>query len=342
MQERCEFEQVFETRSERQTGMNYEAMYEISTRLSDESLAVLAQTSLWPLVARASQDEVWWFRRLEFLLLELGVNHSLERRDGCWSSVYSEIAKHGLNLNKYDASNLLLIQVGLQIADPTPRKRLVNNAAWAGNLSVIALLLFDQRVDVTGANESPLVDALYNGNIDCFKLLVADRRVNPCCWNHIDPFILAVENNEVECVRLLLQDDRRDPAIGKPVNIAAKYGYVEMYTLLLSDARILAHISRLISTGYLGEYGLKQAVLGSHTAIVKLALKYGHQDITGALHLACKGSSYETIELLFRDSRCEPSSYCNNALRVARNGKRADVIALLLTDEKVRALDRQR
>lgn len=215
--------------------MNYEALYEISIRLSDKSLSSLAQTSLWEHIARASNDQVWWFRRLEYLLLELGISTPLVFRDGRWSSVYSYIAKRGLDLDEYDTSNLLLMQVGLTISDPTTYSFLINRAAWSGNPDVMSLLLSDSRVNRGGGNESPLVDALWSGNINCFKLLIADRRVNPCCWNYEDPFTIAVENNELECVQLLLKDSRRDPMIGSPINIAAKHGYVEMYKLLLSD-----------------------------------------------------------------------------------------------------------
>lgn len=336
------WEHVFECKHRDETGMDYEAMYEISIRLSDESLASLARTPLWPLIARASRDQTWWFRRVEFLLVELGVSFPIESRSGrwssSWSSVYSQIAKHGLNLGEYDAGNLLLMQVGLEIADPSSYPWLIDNAVQEGNPDAVALLLSDTRVKPMGTNENPLVDAVYAGNLASFKLLLGDKRIDPTVWSYENPFQVAVDAHETEFVRLFLEDGRVDPTTAgenEALLTAAKHGYADIYQLLISDARVQHSIQEHIKAEFRVEYGLQNAVIGSHIAVLRLILKHdiGPEEITRGLLTACKGSSYQTVELLFRDPRCQPSLFGKHILRVARNGKRADVVDLLLTDE---------
>lgn len=71
-----------------------QSLYEISLRLPDATLDALYQSDLGNALSKASEDEVWWFRRTEFLVRKTLTMRKPESGDS-WARVYHSIAAHG-------------------------------------------------------------------------------------------------------------------------------------------------------------------------------------------------------------------------------------------------------
>lgn len=318
------------------------ALHEITMRVPNETLKSLARTPLWSAVAVASRDVNWWFARTQQLLAEAGIRRLPEWRVGDWNRVYKSLALYGPTFDaRHNYRSTLLVQVLLEIgADPAQNKELVGNVTRDDNAEALSILLADPRIDVTNYRDNPIWIAARRGRADVLKVLLADGRIDPDADENL-PFTDAVDEHETECVRLLLADPRVDPSDqgNKALLTAATYGYADIVELLLSDEQVQDREDEMA----VDDYGLERAMLGSHADVVKLIL--GREDLqflSWSLTEACKGSSFETVKLLFDDPRSHPADRDNAALKYARKRRdrdARDIETLLLSDPGVRDLD---
>ena len=240
----------------------------------------------------------------------------------------------------------MLLEVLFEIGnDPTGDTELLSSAVRDRNTEVVRRLLDDPRVDPDNT-QSNLLAMAARGRPEMLKILLADGRTDPA--DDEENYILSecVEEHWTECLQILLADPRVDLSVNKNqiLLIATKFGYADIVELLLADERV---IEADVDTE--DDFGIEGAVLGSHVETLKLILQHPIQDINLMFMYACRGSSYETVKLLFDEQLAAWSASDNKSvlptvsenypLKMARNGKRQDVVELLLTDERVRVRD---
>ncbi|CAH6421204.1 Hypothetical protein POVR2_LOCUS305 [uncultured virus] len=140
--------------------------------------------------------------------------------------------------------------------------------------------------------------------------------------------IAAVIDASLDIVKLLLADQRIDSSIASNIAIteAARYGYGEIFELLLSDERVSDTIEE-------DEDMLQEAVRGQHINILKIFFsKFRPEFIDSALMEACRVGNYEIVKLLLDvDSSLSIQAVSVQCLKIARNTKRADIEELLLS-----------
>jgi len=123
-----------------------------------------------------------------------------------------------------------------------------NNRALAascrnGYLEIAKILLADKRINLPSNCNKVLCTAINHFHVDIVELLLKDQRINPSLFSNSALYI-AIMNNNIECVKLLLNDNRVDPSICScmceynSINIAIKYGYLEIFKLLLKYVNI--------------------------------------------------------------------------------------------------------
>lgn len=319
-----------------------QSLYEISLRLPDATLAALYRSDLGEALSKASSDQVWWFRRTEFLVRKTLTMRKPEPGDS-WARVYHSIAGHGPKFHwKHDYNSLLLVQVLLEIgADPSDRSDplLIGNVIDAGNPAVLRLLLADDRVSLM--LDGALDLAIYAMNREMVRTLLDDERIDPSAYNS-DSIIACAETGDATVMEWLLSDPRVDPstAENRPVYLCCKHGYADILSLLFEDDRVIAEANR--DWGSTDETYLESAAAGSHNEVIDVLLEVlePNSDAVGnALVTACRSARLDTCEVLVQYLWDIEVDIPQRAIAAARTRGRADVLDLLTREPAIESDD---
>lgn len=166
-------------------------IYEVSSRLSDETLEVLSRTSLWPSIMDAAQNQLWWYARCEWL-----VERQLAWENGNWANVYTSLVRvkdRPRFAEDLDYSNPLLVSVLLDLgANPSSlvRTTLANTNGGQGVIQhTIVFVVRDGNIDsVSRALSSPKItasdisaaadEAIWRDRKDILDLLISHSRTS--------------------------------------------------------------------------------------------------------------------------------------------------------------------
>lgn len=127
---------------------------------------------------------------------------------------------------------------------------LLSMAASEGKVECLEYLLGDERVLSVEPEFNPLNFAIYGGHLEATRLLLAKLPgCDPSVWES-RPVRLAAKRNHVAIVQLLLEDPRikSTPKFNKAIRKAEKFGWTEMYELLMNDPRT-SEYHNITSTG---------------------------------------------------------------------------------------------
>ena len=125
------------------------SLYEISIRLPNSALRSLYQSDLGSAISEAAQDQVWWFRRTEYLIRrEFNRDFSLSWRVGDWRFVYKSLDNCGFRFLSGCKCTRLLAEVLLELgADPSIKhNEVISESVRYGSADLVELLLQDDRV----------------------------------------------------------------------------------------------------------------------------------------------------------------------------------------------------
>ena len=171
-------------------------MYEISSRMSNETLEALSHTALWPTITDAARHQIWWYMRAEWLL-----ERPLEWQNGDWRNAYKSLLKVA-DKPRFDAdldySNPLLVSVLLDIgANPVEQTTASKESGWQvvrqgrkmsyirrplmyivrdGNIASVSRMLEDNRIGLADLRPGASV-AINLARDDILELLLADSRM---------------------------------------------------------------------------------------------------------------------------------------------------------------------
>lgn len=207
-----------------------------------------------------------------------------------------------------------------------------------GQLYYIEALLADKRVDPTASRNYALTCAICSGSKEVLSLLLQDPRIDPTKCG-VDPFFAAIRKNKPDMLAVLLGDPRLDPSENNNIALCATASMdrPELALQLLADKRVR---DNPIYTP-----ALVIAANRGHAAVVRVLLDAPVQwNIQNdfALHLAVRNGHTLVVKYLLADSRIQPASGNNRALRIAlENTHRPELIHLLGTNPAVLAGIRQ-
>ena len=116
----------------------------------------------------------------------------------------------------------------------TSKTTVLEEAAGAGEVEVVASLLADARVDPSVRGHRALRIAAERGREEVVRVLMACPEVDPSGGNN-HAIAQAARMGHVEVVRLLLADARVDPSENEsaPLRWASRYGHEDVVQLLL-------------------------------------------------------------------------------------------------------------
>ena len=145
-----------------------------------------------------------------------------------------------------------------------------NDAVNKSHLEIVKLLLSDKRVDPCANKNFAIRCASQIGHTEVVKLLLQDKRVDPSDVNNY-AIRHASQNGHTEVVKLLLQDKRVDPCDFNnfAIQSASENGHTEGVKLLLADKRVDP------SAQY--NCAIKYAIYNGNTKIVKLLKDAGYK-----------------------------------------------------------------
>ena len=168
-------------------------VYEISSRLPDETLESLSHTPLWSAIADAAQYQTWWHARCEWL-----VGHTLTWRQGeDWANMYTSLLKVKDDPRfdvSLDYSNPLLVSVLLELGvDPTLPIRVADRPSWNDEAPIPTFI-------------SPIELVVRDGNIVAVAHMLADPRVDDIDLDRGSQ--KAIKGNRKDILDLLTSDPR--------------------------------------------------------------------------------------------------------------------------------------
>ena len=306
------------------------SLYEITVRLPNAALEALYQSDLGSVISKAAEDQNWWFGRTEHLVNTartsriLHPSAQLVHHIGDWSEIYKSLIKYGFTFMHREKYTLLLVQVLLGLGvNPLSA---ISNIARTGDPDALKLIL-DSKQDIPEDNSLAIYWAVLEARIENVKLLMANDRFTFSG----DELPTAVRDHELEIVKLLLENKRIDPTIddNEAIFEAAKYGYADIFELLIQDYRV----RQSIEAAEQGDRLLSIAIEGKHIEVAKIILDTLEAVfINSALLEACRIGSYEIVNLLLdRSTKKEFEQIIARALRVVRNLKLYDIEKLLLS-----------
>ncbi|KAJ3317849.1 hypothetical protein HDV06_001092 [Boothiomyces sp. JEL0866] len=116
---------------------------------------------------------------------------------------------------------------------------ILQDAASCGRYEIVELVMKDSRVDPSFPNNQPIVNAAQKRNFRVVDLLLNDHRVDPSSHNNY-LICLCSTYGKFKIVERLMKDQRVTPSAGNSQALvnAAKNGYLEIVRLLLSDPNI--------------------------------------------------------------------------------------------------------
>jgi hypothetical protein len=163
------------------------------------------------------------------------------------------------------------------------------------------------------------------------ELVLTDSMANFSVMDN-GAFILMSSVGDVEAVSLLLKDDRIDPTTQEnhALRSACKNGHVSVVEVLLADPRVQPTAMDDFATQWASRHG--------YGAIVDKLLK--HQSATQhtrdvAISHASEAGHLEMVKGLLKDSKVNPASLFQSAIRLSSKNGHLDVVETLLTDPRV-------
>lgn len=339
---RRQHDQVVTTRNDMQLGVDpanrrvsqadlSAALYELSVLLPNSTIEALYKSTLGQPISIASQDQVWWFRRIEQLVTEakqagyLPASANLDYQIGDWKSVYQ-----ALTSSQFITANFrfimrlrytpLIVQVLLDLGANPDEYGAVGAVAKSGSPEALRLILSDPRVVKAGASAN-IDNAVEGSNIENLAILLADDRFQPLGTE----LHTAVQECDLEMVQMLLADRRVDPISedNDALKEAASLGYLDIFELILRDKRV-TDTSNVIDAEEL----LSAAIVGGNQSIVALILKtFNVHEGDWILLEAVRRGNPAMIELML--DRLPNLDAIPRAIKVAQNMKRSDVVELL-------------
>ncbi|GBG34276.1 Ankyrin-2 [Hondaea fermentalgiana] len=249
--------------------------------------------------------------------------------------------------------------------DPNLRPRFgssaLSNAARAGHLSVVTLMVQSSQVDVHLDEEDALCQAAMNGHTQIVEILLA-HEAKPSCMRSF-PFRMACRNGHLDAARLLAADPRTkveevdaealnsaayygaDDLVekilatsacaelvmsGEPARIALERGHLKTARRILADSRMPETSSSLL---------LASASWSGLTEVVEELLRDADVDPSAegqsAIRAASANGHAATVAVLLQANGVDPSVLQNEALRFASRGGHLDVVKLLLAHPRV-------
>ena len=225
------------------------------------------------------------------------------------------------------------------LVDPSVNNIALKEAANAGLLDIVIILLKDVRVDPAAEDSRALILAAQNGHAETIKLFLQDGRADPAAEDS-RALGLAAKNGHTETVKLFLQDGRADPTVGDNyiITVSSDNDYTEIVELLLQDGRADP------SAAY--NLALQNVVGNGNTRLVRLMLKDKRidpsvkdpdEDYNQIFTNPSLRGNTEIMKILIDDGRADPSVDDNIALYWATKNGHTDIVELLKGDDRVRA-----
>ena len=229
------------------------SLYEVSVRLPNQTLLALYSSTLGPAISQAAQDQVWWFRRTEYL-----VKRPLTYQLGDWAGVYASLDKYGLQFEPgHDYSTVLMIEVLLEVGDRVDDTAL-HYVATRGSREVMSLALSLADVDTEDEETGVIiVSAAEVGNEETLAVLLEDGRIDPTYDGNL-AVRYATSEGYIDCVKLLLADNRVDASAehNEAIHDVIKYRFYDIFDLLLGNKRVIDY-----GLDQFDGFGLEQAIL---------------------------------------------------------------------------------
>jgi len=208
-------------------------------------------------------------------------------------------------------------------------------AIYYGNNEVARILLADPRVDPTSKNQSlnnyAIWCACIRGNVEAVRMLLG--RVDPTTDDNV--CLRGVANapeilESPEIVRLLLADGRADPTSKNnfAIRTASERGHKGIVRLLLADGRADPTVNNYIS--------IRTALTIRYTEIVCLLLADKRIDPTfdnnWCLRTASEKGYTEVVRVLLADERTDPTASKHKSICAASQHGHTEIVRLLLAD----------
>ncbi|KAJ3272774.1 hypothetical protein HDV01_005302 [Terramyces sp. JEL0728] len=170
----------------------------------------------------------------------------------------------------------------------------------------------------------PFILAIKHSRFEILKLLLADSRVDPCCFKSRG-LVLACGMRSIDIPQLLLKDGR---VVSNSAIVVASYrGRIDILKLLLQDQRLKVT-----------NRALRDAATMGHLKICQLLITHGldpSADGNLAFQRACQNGHLGLAEFLLQDRRVDPAARNNQAIRQSARRGYSDIVKLLLKDERV-------
>jgi len=212
--------------------------------------------------------------------------------------------------NKY--GNITVVKKLMNEFNIIPSVRSLRNACWSKDNEIVRLFLKEPTLEKS--KKLLFLDACESGNTEIVELLL--KVVDPTLEDN-SGLMYACNYNYIDIVKLLLADNRIDPneypedcggsdeyeIYAEPIRLACWVGNIDIVKLLLEDSRV--------------------------------DLSSRHD----TLEISCRKGYIDIVRLILADSRIDPSLHNNFALKLAKKENHTEIVNLLLSDPRVKAVD---
>ncbi len=253
-----------------------------------------------------------------------------------YCSTFLTICENIINILPMIDKNILY---NVEHITPNTLKELLKYPKFDPNLIDISPII-DKRNDHDYTNYHILSFFIDENNIEIVKLLLDDKKVNPCFGeNNDDAISLAVFNNNVEIVKLLLDDKRINPCMNENYILrqSCRFGYTEIVKLIFEDGRV--------DLSLYTDSTIKRASLCGYKEIVKLYIDNVELDeniYDYIVMTSLKNKQYEIIvDLILKnkielilENKIEPTFSNSHITRIISNPD-IDAIKFLLDKQKI-------
>ncbi|CAH6420936.1 Hypothetical protein POVR2_LOCUS295 [uncultured virus] len=302
------------------------SLYEVSVRLPDQALQALSKTSIWPAVARASLDQNWWFKRTEYL-----VGRELVHRIGDWGRVYKSLSQYGLQFAMgQDYGSDLLLEVLFDLDTEVDLGIILPGIARKATEQGMLLVL--SRIEDLSRDNQALCQAAEAGNLAALSILLADGRIDPA-YDESLALRYAVLEGHTDCVKLLLADERVDASAehNQAIHDVIEYNFYEIFDLLLEDKNVLSYTNN-VRDGL----DLHQAVIQNDNYFIQRISEVYDRSETGFVHrwsnplsFAAKSGRIEAVKILLQYRQRLTEADIESSIQVADRRKNYEIVELL-------------
>lgn len=319
--------------------------FHVTSLLTDLDLEKLYIAGVLPVLSQLVQSQVWWHARVETLISR----HTSFASDDPWKQTYQllsgRLAQGKSQLFFYNMEdNVTLVRLLLEVGHKPDRHGIdISLCATNDKPKIMRALLHEGSMSPNC--DFPLYGAVMNGNIECVRLLLGDKRTSlsgtristiredllsaACLVRYQSKY-----QNYIEIVEALLADERCDVAVQSTTAIGSASSSgdnVELVRLLLSDGRVPIKEAYLITAAEKGrerilftliESGRLDLVVSGPLAL-KVAVQEGHYDIALLLLVAL-------------DEIGKTNELYNSILDLAMKRDNREMVALLMESRWVR------